>query len=494
VNILPKFTWIYLPILKIEMKKGRILIIDDNTQILHALQLLLKPEFEEITCIKNPNLLPSLLRNNNYDVILLDMNFRSGDNSGNEGLYWLSGIQKADPLVSVIMITAYGDIDLAVRAIKEGATDFIAKPWDAEKLIITVKNAMKLRNSKFEVNHLRVKQKQINEDIEKQFRLFRGISKRMEAVYKTIDKVAPTDAHILILGENGTGKEVIAREIHRKSNRSAEIFLAVDMGSVSETLFESEMFGHVKGSFTDAKEDRIGRFETASGGTLFLDEIGNLSMSAQSKLLGVLQNHEITRLGSSKPIQVDIRLITATNKNPDELIHQQLFREDLLFRINTIQIELPPLRERKEDIPGLADFFLAEYAKKYEKPSLKMNDAIYNALVNYHWSGNIRELKHTIEKAVILCDSDNLRPENLNLKGRVPFKQDEESVSSLSDIEKTAIMRVLEKCGGNISKAAKMLDISRTTLYSKLKDEIWKTKDGRPKIEDQRWKRKDLRF
>jgi DNA-binding NtrC family response regulator len=453
------------------MKKGRILIIDDNTQILHALQLLLKPEFEDITCIKNPNLLPSLLHNNNYDVMLLDMNFRSGDNSGNEGLYWLSEIQKADPLISVIIITAYGDIDLAVRAIKDGATDFITKPWDAEKLIVTIKNAVKLRNSKFEVKKLRVKQQQINEDIDKQFRLFRGASKRMEDIYKTIDKVAQTDANILILGENGTGKEVIAREIHRKSKRSAEIFLAVDMGSISETLFESEMFGHVKGSFTDAKEDRIGRFETASGGTLFLDEVGNLSMSAQSKLLGALQNHEITRLGSSRSIQVDIRLIAATNKNPDELIQQKLFREDLLFRINTIQIELPPLHERKEDIPGLADYYLAEYAKKYEKPSLKMNDTTYNALINYHWSGNIRELKHTIEKAVILCDSNILRPEDLNLKSRTTaIKQEEESISSLSDIEKTAIIKVLEKCSGNVSKAAKMLDISRTTLYSKMKE------------------------
>jgi DNA-binding NtrC family response regulator len=451
-------------------KNGSILIIDDNVQILHALQLLLKPEFAEITLVKNPNQIPALLYANNYDIILLDMNFRSGDNSGNEGLYWLSEILKVDPLIIVIMITAYGDIDMAVRAIKDGATDFIAKPWDAEKLIVTVNNALKLRNSKLEVKKLQVKQQLLNEDIEKQFRSFRGSAKKMEDIYKTIDKVAQTDANILILGENGTGKEVIAREIHRKSKRSAEIFLSVDIGSLSETLFESEMFGHVKGSFTDAREDRMGRFEIASGGTLFLDEIGNLSMSTQSKLLGVLQNLEITRLGSSKLIPVDIRLITANNKNPEVLVHQNLFREDLLFRINTIQIELPPLRERKEDIPGLADYYLSQYANKYEKPSLKMSGATYNALVNYHWSGNIRELKHTIEKAVILCDSTILKPGDLNLKERTTLKNEEESLYSLSDIEKGAIIRVLEKCQGNVSKAAYMLDISRTTLYSKMKE------------------------
>ncbi len=453
-----------------DKKKGNILIVDDNTQILNALQLLLKPEFGEIICIKNPNQLPSLLHDNNYDIILLDMNFRSGDNSGNEGLFWLSEILKTDPLAMVIMITAYGDINLAVNAIKKGAIDFIAKPWDAEKLIITLKNALEFRNSKIEVRRLQEKQRHLKEDIERQFPLLRGSSKKMLDIYKTIDKVAQTDANVLILGENGTGKEVIAREIHRKSKRSSGIFLAVDMGSLAETLFESEMFGHIKGSFTDAKEDRIGRFEAASEGTLFLDEIGNLSMSTQSKLLGALQNLEITRLGSSKPIPVNIRLISATNKNPEELVHQKLFREDLLFRINTIQIELPPLRERKEDIPELADYFLAQYAHKYEKPSLKMSGATYDALINNHWSGNIRELKHTLEKAVILCESSVLKPEDLNMKGRAVVKTEEEFTRRLSDIEKAAIIKVLEKFQGNVSKTAQMLDISRTTLYAKMKE------------------------
>ena len=453
-----------------EKRKGRILVVDDNAQILNSLQLLLKPEFAEITCIKNPNQLPSLLHNNIYDIILLDMNFRSGDNSGNEGLFWLSEILKTDPLAMVIMITAYGDINLAVNAIKKGAIDFVAKPWDAEKLIITLKNTLEFRNSKIEVRNLQVKQLQLKEDIEKQYPLLKGSSPKMLDIYKTIDKVAQTDANILILGENGTGKEVIAREIHRKSKRASGIFLAVDIGSLSETLFESEMFGHVRGSFTDAKEDRIGRFEAASDGTLFLDEIGNLSMSTQSKLLGALQNHEITRLGTSRSIPVNIRLISATNKNPEELVHQNLFRQDLLFRINTIQIELPPLRERKEDIQELADYFLAQFTHKYEKPSLKMSGATYNALVNYHWSGNIRELKHTLEKAVILCESSVMKPEDLNLKGKTTSKAEEDLILSLSDIEKAAIIKALEKFHGNVSQAAHMLDISRTTLYAKMKE------------------------
>jgi DNA-binding NtrC family response regulator len=461
-----------------DKKKGSILIVDDNIQILNSLQLLLKPEFAEITTIRNPNQITSLLQFNNFDIVLLDMNFKSGDNSGNEGLYWLGEIQKRDPQILVIMITAYGDIDLAVNAIKRGATDFISKPWDAEKLIVTLKNALEIKTSRLEVKKLQVKQRQLHEDIDRQFKLFRGSSKKMEEIYKTIVKVAQTNANILILGENGTGKEVIAREIHRMSARSSEIFLSVDMGSLSETLFESEMFGHIKGSYTDAKEDRVGRFENASGGTLFMDEIGNLSMPAQSKLLGVMQNQEITRLGSNNPIRVDFRLITATNKNPEDLVQQNLFRQDLLFRINTIQIELPPLRERKEDIPGLADYFLSQYAAKYEKPFLKMTGATYDALSNYFWSGNIRELKHTIEKAVILCDSTILKPDDLNLRADMKVNQKdntvtdtmEASVYNLSNIEKSAISRVLEKCQGNVSKAAKMLNISRTTLYTKMKE------------------------
>ncbi|MFO7369790.1 MAG: sigma-54 dependent transcriptional regulator [Bacteroidales bacterium] len=457
-----------------EKKKGSILIVDDNVQILNSLQLLLKPEFAGIAILKNTNQIPSVLRSGHFDIVLLDMNFRSGDNSGNEGLYWLTEILKLDPQVVVIMITAYGDIDLAVNAIKRGATDFISKPWDAEKLIVTLKNSLEIKVSRVEVKKLQGRQRQMSEDIEKQFRLFRGVSKKMEHVYRTVDKVALTNANVLILGENGTGKEVIAREIYKRSLRASEIFLSVDMGSISETLFESEMFGHVKGSYTDAREDRTGRFEAASGGTLFMDEICNLSMPAQSKLLGVLQNYEITRLGSNNPVKVDFRLISATNKNPAELVQQNLFREDLLFRINTIQIELPPLRERREDIPGLADYYLKQFALKYEKPALEMTGDAYDALTEYHWPGNIRELKHTIEKAVILCETDNLKPSDLGLRSSninlYAAREIDREIGSLSDIERNAIIRALEKFDGNVTKAAKMLEISRTTLYSKARD------------------------
>lgn len=452
-----------------ERKEGNILIVDDNRQILDALQILLKPEFARITPLNNPNHVLPALQADDYDIVLLDMNFRSGDNTGSDGLYWLSEILKADPQVVVIMITAYGDIDLAVKAIKLGATDFISKPWDAEKLIVTLKNALELRTSRMEVRDLRVKQQLLNADREKQFRLFRGKSKKMEGIYKVLAKVAETDANILILGENGTGKEVIAREIHRRSRRASEIFLAVDMGSISETLFESEMFGHVRGAFTDAREDRIGRFEAASRGTLFLDEIGNLAMSAQSKLLGVLQNLTITRLGSNKSSPVDFRLITATNKNPEELVNRNQFREDLLFRINTIQIELPPLRERVEDIPGLADHFLEQYARKYGKPAMRIREDTYAALVQYHWAGNIRELKHTLEKAVIMCETLLLSPEDLNLRPRVLPDGEEALSGSLTAVERGAILKALERCRGNLSKAAKVLEISRTTLYAKMR-------------------------
>lgn len=452
-----------------DKSRGKILIVDDNTQILKSLEILLKPEFEEIVLLKNPNQIPFSIQRNYFDLILLDMNFKSGDNSGNEGLFWLSEILKYDPMMVVIMITAYGDIDLAVKAIRNGATDFISKPWDAEKLIITLRNGIKLRSSGVEVKKLQTKQKQINDDIARQNDLFRGTSKKMEEIYRTIDKVAQTDANVLILGENGTGKEVIAREIHIKSRRASEIFLAVDMGSLSENLFESEMFGHVKGSFTDAREDRVGRFETASGGTLFMDEIANMSLASQSKLLGVLQNLQITRIGSNRPIAVDFRLISATNKNPQILLSQGIFREDLLFRINTIQIELPPLRDRREDIPGLSDFYLKHFSLKYEKTEMKFSESAYDSLINYHWSGNVRELKHTIEKTVILTENAIIKASDLDLRPRFSDRAAEYD-ERLSDIEKNAIVKVLEKCRGNITQAAKILDISRTTLYTKMKE------------------------
>jgi DNA-binding NtrC family response regulator len=449
-------------------KKGKILVVDDNTEILISLNLLLKHEFEIIVTINDPKQIPEKIQHENFDVILLDMNFTTGNNSGNEGFYWLKEILKSDKEAIIIMITAYGDIEMAVRAIKGGATDFISKPWDAEKLIITIKNSVELKESKNQLMRLKEKQKQLAEDTDKRFQLYIGPSKTMHDIYKTIDKVADTDANVLILGENGTGKEVVAREIHRLSKRSSDIFMAVDMGSLSESLFESEIFGHMKGAFTDAKEDRAGRFETASGGTLFLDEIGNLSMAMQTKLLTVLQNRQVVRIGSNKPIPIDIRLITATNKSLDTMVQQNLFRQDLLYRINTIQIEVPSLRNRKKDIPGLADYFLSFYATKYEKLKLKFNGAAYDKLCEYTWPGNIRELKHTIEKSVILCESDIIKPGDLFLRETLLKTEGEISNYKLSDIEKQTVETVLAKCHGNYSKAAQMLDISRTTLYAKI--------------------------
>ncbi len=447
---------------------GNILIVDDNVQILNSLSILLKPEFESVTTLKKPDQVYSAMQSENFDVIMLDMNFKAGVNNGNEGIFWLNEIIKIDPQAVVLMITAYGDIELAVRAIKEGATDFIPKPWDAEKLIATLKAALDLRLTRQEVVKLRGRQKQLNEDIQNQYKIIRGKSPAMQEIYKTIDKVAPTNANVLILGENGTGKELIAREIHSKSKRSSEIFLGVDLSALNENVFESEIFGHMKGSFTDAREDRAGRFETASGGTLFLDEIGNLSMSMQSKLLNVLQNRQVTRLGSNKPVSIDIRLITATNKPVDQLVLEGLFREDLLYRINTIQIVLPPLRERKEDIPVLAEYFLTLHSDKYNKGRLSFSKEALQSLCEYSWPGNIRELGHTIEKAVILSEGRHIQPSDLFLKDKRSNIHDITSPKSLEEIERLAIANVLRQCEGNYSKAAQILEISRTTLYTKM--------------------------
>jgi len=451
------------------MKKGNILIADDKEQILTSLSILLKDEFSTVDTLRNPNRIPDLFTRDTYDVVLLDMNFKPGDSSGNEGIFWLKEILKMDPHAVVIMITAYGDIELAVKAIKQGATDFIPKPWDPEKLLITLKNAYNLRRSKIELNHMREKQNLLSRDIDSGFRMITGTSEKMMEIIHTVNKVARTDANVLILGENGTGKELIAREIHRKSKRARNVFITVDVASLSETLFESEMFGHLKGAFTDAKEERVGRFEIANGGTLFLDEIGNLSLSLQAKLLHVIQNRQVTRVGSSRPIAVDIRLITATNKPILEMVSDNTFREDLYYRLNTIKIELPPLRERKEDISYLAEAFLKEYGRKYDKSFLKFTSNAMDKLCFYAWPGNIRELKHTVEKAVILCENHFLKPEDLYLFSTGKVRTGEEQSSKLADVERNAIARVLDECRGNYSRAARILDISRTTLYVKIK-------------------------
>jgi DNA-binding NtrC family response regulator len=449
------------------MLKAHILIIDDNIQILESLRILLKDEFENIDVITKPSRLNEMLWRNSYDIIMLDMNFVKGETSGNEGIFWLNEIKKKDPAIPVILITAYADIALAVKAVREGATDFISKPWDPEKLIITLKNTYHLRRSGLEVKKLKTRQQQMSEDLDRDFHMIHGSSQIMMSLMDTVTKVAATDASVLILGENGTGKELIAREIHKLSLRSDQIFVGVDLGSITESLFESEMFGHVKGAFTDAKENRAGRFETANEGTLFLDEIGNIPLPIQAKLLQVIQNREMTPVGSSQAIPIDIRLITATNRPLKKMISEGAFREDLFYRFNTISIEIPPLRDRGEDVVHLANFFINQYTKKYSKPGLRLNKKAMLRLKEYSWPGNVRELKHTMERAVILGNESVLGPNDLHLFD-TPGLQDNNSLR-LDDVENSTILTVLKKCKGNHTKAAKMLDISRTTLYAKMK-------------------------
>ncbi|KPK85128.1 MAG: AAA family ATPase [Bacteroides sp. SM23_62_1] len=447
---------------------ANILVIDDDEDILQSMRLFLALHFDRITVDKNPGMIPNLIQRTNYDVVILDMNFTAGISSGNEGIYWMNKILEHDPAAIVILMTAYGDIDLAVRAIREGATDFIQKPWNEEKLLATVHTAVKLRRSKVEILNLRNKQKHLSENIDREFRLITGSSPAMKHVMDTINKVATTDANVLLLGENGTGKEIMAREIHKRSLRADEVFISVDMGALPETLFESEMFGYIKGAFTDAHQDRPGRFEIASGGTLFLDEIANLSLTLQSKLLSVLQNRTISRIGSTQYIPIDIRLISATNKNLDRLIRTDEFREDLLYRINTIQIEIPPLRDRKEDIPALANHFLDLYSRKYGKKDLLFTPSVMKEMENYSWPGNIRELRHNIEKAVILTESKSIKPE-------VIFKKysDEKTFNSasfnLEENERRLIINALALNKGNMARTARKLGVSRKTLYNKMK-------------------------
>jgi DNA-binding NtrC family response regulator len=409
------------------------------------------------------------MEQHDFDIIVLDMNYKAGENSGNEGLYWLRRILKTDPSMVVILITAYADIELAVTGIKDGATDFIVKPWENQKLLTTLKAALQLRESRRELDVLKQKQQVMREEMDRQFKKYEGKSPVMKEIHDTILKVAKTDASVLITGENGTGKEIIAREIHNLSRRSHEVFISVDLGSLSETLFESEIFGHTKGAFTDAKENRNGRFENASGGTLFLDEIGNLPVSMQSKLLQALETHKIIRVGSNRPVPVDIRLISATNKNLDDMVDRELFRKDLLYRINTVHIEIPPLRERQEDILPLAEFFLHDFTQKYEKPDARFNMSALDVLLQYDWPGNIRELKHTIEKGIILSDGKVIRGEDLGLN-KSKFQRENVSFDiGLDEAEKRVILAALSRYKWNISDVSKNLHIGRQTLYRKIK-------------------------
>lgn len=449
------------------MQTGSILVVDDNRNALSALSMLLQLEFATVVTLANPNLIIAALKKDDFDIVLLDMNFSAGINTGNEGLYWLGEIKKASPTTEVVMITAYGDVELAVKAIKNGAADFILKPWENEKLLATLQSALKLRNSIVQVAALKQREQTIKKELNQESRHFLGSSPGILNMLQTVAKVAKTDANVLITGENGTGKELVAHEIHRRSERNNELLVNIDMGAIPESLFESELFGHKKGAFTDAHEDRIGKFQLAHKGTLFLDEIGNLPHVLQSKLLNALQSRTIIPIGSNQNVPVDIRLICATNCNLDDLVTQLKFREDLLYRINTIWIEVPPLRERGGDIELLAMYFLSYFARKYRKPPLKLSSQIVQKLKTYPWPGNVRELQHSVEKAVILCDSGTLKPGDFVFK--TPGRATGASFLTLDEMEKYMIETALDKYNGKHAAAANQLGISRQTLYNKIK-------------------------
>ncbi len=451
------------------MTDGKILIVDDNKSVLSALEILLQFEYKTIETLFNPNQISSLNNLIDFDIVLLDMNFSAGVNTGNEGLFWLKEIKKRAPNTSVIMMTAYGAIDLAVEALKEGASDFVLKPWNNDKLIATVKSAYRLRKSQKEIYQLKEKESNLKQVINQGNNYIIGNSKALTTVLNLTRKVAKTDINVLITGENGTGKELIARELHRMSTRKDEIFIPVDMGSISETLFESELFGHTKGAFTDAKEDRAGKFEAANGGTLFLDEIGNLSLQTQAKLLSVIQNRIIVRVGSNKPIKIDIRLVCATNCNLNKMVSDGVFREDLLYRINTIHIEVPSLREREKDILLLADFYLKKFSSKYGKSGIRINTNAEEKLMAHHWPGNVRELQHTLERAVILCEGNVLKQNDFLLTIKKTSLSLEAGSNTLDEMEKLMITNALDKHDGNYSAVANQLGITRQTLYNKVK-------------------------
>ncbi|MFC2098491.1 sigma-54-dependent transcriptional regulator [Bacteroidota bacterium] len=450
-------------------KVGKILAVDDNEDILFALKLLLKQHVEVITTVNDPEQIPATLAEEDFDVILLDMNFTKDAISGQEGFDWLAKILELDPDAVVCFITAYGDAEKAVKAIKAGATDFILKPWQNEKLLATISSSIKLRRSRMEAKGLKSRQQEISAVYDQPFHEFIGSSEEMQKVFSTIKKVAATDANILILGENGTGKELVARALHRNSSRKDEVFISVDLGSIAETLFESELFGHEKGAFTDASKMKQGRFEIAHGGTLFLDEIGNLSLPMQTKLLTVIERREVTRVGSNKPIPVDVRLICATNIDIHDMVSDNKFRQDLLYRINTVEIHLPPLRERTGDIPLLVDHFLKIYSKKYKKNIKGINSDALKILSQYLWPGNVRELQHAIERGIIMSEGNHLESDDFLLSasgGKVG--EIELDTYNLEDIEKSIINKVLKQHQGNITQAASDLGLTRTSLYRRM--------------------------
>jgi two-component system response regulator HydG len=446
---------------------GKILMIDDDEDVLLAAKMLLKKQSHHVIIEKNPKKIPFLLNNDTYDVILLDMNFSKDITSGKEGFYWLEQILLHDPTAVVILITAFGDVEMAVRALKQGATDFILKPWQNEKLIATIATAIRLKQSYNQVDKLKKAKEMLEEQISKPFGEIIGQSSSIKEVFSLIDKVAKTDANVLILGENGTGKELIARAIHQRSLRKDNSFVSVDMGAITESLFESELFGHKKGSFTDAREDRPGRFELANEGTLFLDEIGNLSLSLQSKLLSALQSRMVTRVGSNQSLPVDIRLVCATNMPLHKMVQEGTFRQDLLYRINTVEIRVPPLSERVEDITMLAQHYLNYYAKKYHKLVNTIAPEAMDRLKRYAWPGNIRELQHAIERAVIMTDSATLQESDF-LLSRSLTSGPVNNTLNLDEVERAAIAKALQMHNGNISKAADELGLTRASLYRRM--------------------------
>ena len=435
-----------------QLKNASVLVVDDDPDVLTAVNLFLKTEVKAILVESNPENLRKLLREQNFHLVLLDMNYRSSIHTGNEGLYWLKEIKKLRPETEVIMITAYGSIDLAVRSLKEGATDFLLKPWYNDKLLDHLKDALG--------------QKKVHVPRDKRTELL-GSSEEMQRLHTKVRKIAGTDANVLILGENGTGKDLVARALHQQSLRAGKPFVKVDVGALTESLFESELFGYKKGAFTDAREDREGRFEAANGGTLFLDEIGNISLHLQSKLLSVLQNRQVMRLGSSVPIPVDIRLICATNIPMEELANEQRFRKDFVYRIHTVDLVLPPLRKRSGDILLLAAHFAGVYGEKYMKPNIQLTPEAKDKIERYPFPGNVRELQFSMERAVILCEGDEITADDLIFLALEKTNTEEDEVN-LSSVEKNTILRVIEKNNGNISRAAKELGITRTALYRRI--------------------------
>ena len=440
------------------LNNANILVIDDDEDVLVALRLLLKSKVKEVVINKNPNNIQSLMQKHAFDVVILDMNFNGLVNTGNEGIFWLNKIKKQNPEVDVILITAYGDIDLAIRSLKEGASDFIVKPWQNDKILASLSELIEKKK--------KIKPKKLH--LESESRII-GDSEVMQDVFVKLKKVAPTDANILILGENGTGKDLIARAIHDNSLRKNMPFVKVDVGSLTDTLFESELFGYKKGAFTDAREDRKGRFETAHGGTLFLDEIGNITLSQQARLLTVLQNRQVTPIGSNQAVAVDIRLICATNVAISDLADEERFRKDLIYRINTVDMTIPPLRDRGSDISLLAHYFVDFYAEKYGKRAYTLSPCFLQKLNKHSFSGNVRELQYALERAIIMAEHQTLEAEDLTFSAiEQPYLTTTQSETNLDSLEKNTILRVIEQNNGNISKSAKDLGITRAALYRRL--------------------------